>query len=238
MKKYDAILFDLDGTLLPMDYETFMKAYFKLLSAAVAPLGYSPDTLIPSMWKGVGAMVKNDGTKSNSARFWDVFSEIYGNKVFSDIPVFDEFYKGNFHKAKEATSPTPLAREIVRIAREKADKVILATNPLFPRVAVEARLSWVGLSSDDFDLVTDYDNSSFCKPDPKYYLDIAEKMNICPEKSLMIGNNTLEDAKASMTAGYSCYIITDCLISECEMPDCPSGTFTDAIGYIDRAKKQ
>ncbi len=232
MKKYDAILFDLDGTLLPMDYETFMKEYFKRLAAAVAPCGYDPKGLVPAMWRGVEAMVKNNGEMTNSARFWEVFSGIYGEKVYSDIPVFDSFYRGDFHNAKSATSPTPLAREIVDLAHKCADKVILATNPLFPRVAVEARMSWVGLSSADFDLVTDYDNSGFCKPNPEYYLDIARKMQIRPERSLMIGNNTLEDASASASAGFSCYLITDCLISECEMPDCPCGSFADAVEYL------
>ncbi len=232
MKKYDAILFDLDGTLLPMNYETFMKEYFKRLSAAVAPLGYSPETLIPSMWQGVEAMVKNDGTVTNSERFWAVFSKIYGERVYDDIPKFDAFYKGDFHNAVAATSPTPLAREIVTAARRVAGKVILATNPLFPKVAVEARLSWAGLSYADFDLVTDYGNSGYCKPNPVYFTDIAEKTGIRPDRSLMIGNNTLEDARASITAGYSCYLITDCLITDCEMPDCPHGTFPDAITFI------
>lgn len=234
MKKYDAILFDLDGTLLPMDYETFMKAYFKLLASAVAPCGYSYETLIPAMWKGVGAMVKNDGEMSNSERFWDVFSGIYGQRVFNDIPVFNAFYRTDFHKAMSATSPTPLARRIVDAARANAEKVILATNPLFPRVAIEARLSWAGLTCDDFDLVTDYDNSGFCKPNPQYFTDIAEKTGIDPQNSLMVGNNTVEDAEASMKAGFSCYLITDCLISEGEMPDCPSGTFADAVAYIEK----
>ncbi len=234
MKKYDAILFDLDGTLLPMDYNAFMKGYFKMLSAAVAPCGYSYETLIPAMWKGVGAMVKNDGKMSNSDRFWQVFSGIFGEKVFDDIPTFDNFYRTDFHNAVAFTSPTSLAQKIVDAARANANKVILATNPLFPRVAIEARLSWTGLTPGDFDLITDYENSGFCKPNPQYFTDIAKKMGIDPKNSLMVGNNTLEDAFASMSAGFSCYLITDCLIAEGETPDCPSGTFADAVAYIEK----
>ena len=40
MKK--AILFDLDGTLLPMDQTEFTNGYFKLLAAKMAPHGYDP----------------------------------------------------------------------------------------------------------------------------------------------------------------------------------------------------
>lgn len=32
-----AILFDLDGTLLPMDQDEFTKGYFNLLAAKLAP---------------------------------------------------------------------------------------------------------------------------------------------------------------------------------------------------------
>ncbi len=35
-----AVLFDLDGTLLPMDQDIFVKTYFKGLAKALAPHGY------------------------------------------------------------------------------------------------------------------------------------------------------------------------------------------------------
>ena len=53
----DAILFDLDGTLLPMDNDVFTKGYLSLLSRAIAPHGYEPREMISAMWYGVEAMV-------------------------------------------------------------------------------------------------------------------------------------------------------------------------------------
>lgn len=53
-----AILFDLDGTLLPMDQDEFTKGYFRLLAAKLAPYGYEPKTLIDTIWAGTAAMVK------------------------------------------------------------------------------------------------------------------------------------------------------------------------------------
>lgn len=44
------ILFDLDGTLLPMDMEKFTHGYFKRLVAKAAPRGYEPEKLIKSVW--------------------------------------------------------------------------------------------------------------------------------------------------------------------------------------------
>ena len=40
-----AVLFDMDGTLLPMDYSLFMKAYFNELGKVLCPHGIVPDKL-------------------------------------------------------------------------------------------------------------------------------------------------------------------------------------------------
>ena len=53
------VLFDLDGTLLPMDMERFTNGYFQLLTEKMAPLGYDPKALTDAVWAGTAAMVKN-----------------------------------------------------------------------------------------------------------------------------------------------------------------------------------
>ena len=54
------ILFDMDGTLLPMDQENFTKGYFRELVRKFAPYGYEPEQFTKTVWDGTGAMVKND----------------------------------------------------------------------------------------------------------------------------------------------------------------------------------
>lgn len=230
--KYDAILFDLDGTLLPMDNDAFVKGYLGHLTKAVAHLGYNADEMIAAMWKGVAGMIKNDGSKRNSEVFWKVFSSYFGDKVYDDIPVFDEFYKTDFNKAKEYTGENEYAREIVTLAHEKADKVILATNPMFPAVAVDTRLSWIGLSSADFDYITTYENSGSCKPNPLYYTEILENLSLKADNCLMIGNNTDEDAAAAMKVGMGVYLVTNHLIAGESNPDCPSGTYPELVEFL------
>ena len=60
-----AVLFDLDGTLLPMDQDEFIKTYMSRLAKYMAPYVYDPDLLLKGLWMGTGAMVKNDGRKTN-----------------------------------------------------------------------------------------------------------------------------------------------------------------------------
>lgn len=223
------ILFDLDGTLLPMDNDEFTRQYFRLLAETT---GYPVDQLVPALWKGVAAMVKNDGTRPNAQAFWQTFGERMGQGVYRDIPMFNRFYSTEFHQAAAYTQPNPLARQAVALARQKAEVVVLATNPLFPPSGVATRLSWVGLRPQDFDLVTDYENSSFCKPNPRYYQEIQEKLGLTGP-CLMVGNDVQEDVQAASQAGMSAFLVADCLISQGEMPDCPQGSFRDMLAFLE-----
>ena len=66
-----AILFDLDGTLLPMDENTFVQTYFSLLCKKFVPLGYPKEEFVNAIWAGTKAMIKNNGGKTNEQVFWD-----------------------------------------------------------------------------------------------------------------------------------------------------------------------
>ena len=49
--KQKTVLFDLDGTLLPMDQDAFTKGYFTLLVQKLAPHGYDPAALVAEIKK-------------------------------------------------------------------------------------------------------------------------------------------------------------------------------------------
>jgi len=63
------ILFDLDGTLLPMDQDTFAKAYISGLTVAAEPIGYSPMILSTAIMAGTAAMIKNTVKKQTKMYF-------------------------------------------------------------------------------------------------------------------------------------------------------------------------
>ena len=180
--KLTTVLFDLDGTLLPMDNDEFTRGYFKLLAVKLAPHGYEPKQLVDAIWAGTAAMVKNDGTKSNEYAFWKRFSAFYGEKALADKPLFDAFYSNEFQRAHELCGYNPKAAEAVRLAKEIGLRVVLATNPIFPAVATESRIRWAGLTPADFELYTTYENIGFCKPNPSYYLEITSRLNVAPEE--------------------------------------------------------
>ena len=72
MLMYKNYLFDLDGTLLPMDMEKFVKLYFSSLCKRCIPvIKIEPDALIKAMWAGTDAMTKNDNSRTNREVFWE-----------------------------------------------------------------------------------------------------------------------------------------------------------------------
>ena len=227
------VLFDLDGTLLPMDQDAFMKAYFSGLTAKAAPRGYQPAALIDTVWRGTAAMVKNTGNKSNEGVFWEVFTGKYGESSLKDAAVFEEYYKTDFQNIKDICGFAPEASAIVRELRAEGFRVALATNPLFPAIATESRIRWAGLEPEDFALYTTYENSRRCKPNPDYYREVTAALGADPKECLMVGNDVGEDMIAE-TLGMKVFLLTDCLINkeDKDISRYPRGSFDELRKFI------
>lgn len=228
-----AILFDLDGTLLPMDQEKFLEAYLGGLAKKMVPYGYDPDLLVKSIWKGTGAMVMNDGRSRNDSVFWDTFSRIYGKDVRKDEPVFEDFYRNEFQSVSSACGFDRRAAEIIVELKKMGKRLVLATNPLFPAIATHSRTSWAGLDPTDFEYITTYENSCHCKPNPDYYREILGKLNLKAEECLMVGNDVGEDMIAE-TLGMKVFLLTDCLINKqnVSIELYPHGSFPELLTFI------
>ena len=228
------ILFDLDGTLLPMDMDVFTRSYFKDLIKFSYTKGYDRSIdLVSVIWAGTGAMVKNDGSKTNGEAFWEKYSKETGRDGKKDEPMFDDFYATAFDNAKNYVGYTDESAKTVNMLKEKGYKIILATNPIFPEVATDKRIKWAGLNKDDFMYVTTYENSTFAKPNPKYFSELLNKFDIRPEECLMVGNDAKEDACA-IDVGIDFFLITDCLVNS-ENKDISvynNGSFKDLRTYM------
>lgn len=227
------ILFDLDGTLLPMDQDEFVRSYFVQLAGKLAPHGYGHRELLDAVWKGMGAMIRNDGRESNEQAFWRVFQGIFGESVMEDYPVFEEFYQREFENVRAVCGFAPQAARVVHALREAGCRVSLATNPLFPAVATNARIRWAGLAREDFELVTTYENSRFCKPNLDYYREIVSTLGVRPEECLMVGNDVSEDMVAE-ELGMEVFLLTDCLINKdgADISRYPSGGFEALRAFL------
>ena len=208
-----SLLIDLDGTLLPMDNDAFTKYYMGLLAHKFERVGYDPETSIKAVWNGVKHMVGNSGEATNEEVFWQSFMTVMGTHMHhckeALNAILTQFYKEEFQEAIQATTPTSMARKLIDKAHENGYQLILATNPIFPKVAVEQRLRWIQLSLDDFDDVTTYETSHFCKPNPKYYQEILQRNKLHVDDCIMIGNDVQEDVLPSLAIGLDVCLIND-----------------------------
>lgn len=229
------ILFDLDGTLLPFWQDDFIHTYFKALTACAAPMGYDGKQLTSAVWKGTAAMVSNDGSVTNRQAFWEVFTQELGIAAMALESILNDFYAREFDAVRSVLREPADHSQLIAGLRRKGYQVILATNPIFPAVAVATRLGWVGLTEGDFDYITTYENSRHSKPNPDYYRDILAHTGREPEECLMIGNNPVDDM-AALQAGLSGYLVTDYI----ENPDgrsieaYPRGTFQTLVHELER----
>ena len=230
-----AVLFDLDGTLLKMDQDEFVKTYFKYLAKHLAPRGYETDKLLKVFWAGVNAMTVNDGNGTNEEAFWKVFTEAYGKDSINDKEYIDEFCKNGFNKVEEVCGKYKEANEIITLVKEKGKTPILATNPLFPHTATENRMRWAGLNAADFAEYTTYENCHYCKPNPEYYEELLKRHGLRPEECIMVGNDVEEDMIPAEKLGMQGFLLTNCLINKMErdISKYPQGDFEELKSFLE-----
>ncbi|MGN1096152.1 MAG: HAD family hydrolase [Eubacteriales bacterium] len=227
-----AVFFDLDGTLLPMDQDKFVKYYFGELIKRFSQYGYDGQKLEKAMWAGILAMVKNNGSENNELVFRKTFENIFGNESLRAFELFDSYYRDDFDKVSVSCGYNPESKKTVDLLKDMGYRLVLATNPVFPAVATEKRIKWAGLSPDDFELITTYENSHYCKPTPDYYKEILGKTGLCAKECIMVGNDTGDDMPAEKT-GMNVFLLTDCLINRSgeDISVYPNGGFSELIEY-------
>lgn len=207
----NTILFDLDGTLLPLNMEEFTQAYFSQLAIKLSD-HINPEELSSHVWGSTKYMVKNlEPNKTNKEAFFEDFKTRVDNDLNILHPIFEEFYKEDFKGLKSVTNPTDLSKKIVDTLKEKGYELVIATNPMFPRDAIYHRVEWAGLEREDFKLITTYEDMHFCKPNVEYYQEILSIIGKRSEEVMMVGNDAQEDIIASKL-GIKTFLVNDYLI--------------------------
>lgn len=204
-----SLLLDLDDTLLGNETDVFMQRYFGLLSA-YAGQRFDRDSFLPHLMQSTRAMIQNtDPHLTNDQVFWTSFESLIGDRRANLEPFFHHFYEAEFIKLKTSTVRRPAAAVLVRAALDRGLSVVVATNPLFPRVAIEQRLEWAGLppSEYNFALVTTYENMHAAKPQPAYYREILAVTGTAPNNALMVGDDWKNDIAPAAAAGLHTYWI-------------------------------
>jgi FMN phosphatase YigB (HAD superfamily) len=228
----DTILFDLDGTLLPLDMEKFMDIYFHEMGYMFKDM-IDPRLLVKYIWTATEEMVVNTEYKTNEEVFMNKFSELVGGDISKYIERFDIFYDTKFNKVREAVQSQSLVRESISILKEKNYRLVVATNPLFPLKAILHRIEWAGLDSKDFMYISSYEENHYCKPQLHFYKEILGITGKEPEQCMMVGNDVQEDLIA-LKLGIKTFLIKNYMIHRTQeaIDSTYTGEYEDFYNFV------
>lgn len=232
---FEAVLFDLDGTLLDIDMNYFIPKYFeKMMSMAKAQGIDEVERMAKQIYKSTDVMIAdNNPALTNEEVFMQDFLEKFPYVNAEEAAgFFDYFYLQGFPKLHIHSKPFAGVPEMMADIHNKELKVVIATNSVFPRRAIMERLKWAGVGDFDYDLVTSYEVMNFCKPNPNYYEQIAEVIGIKPHNCLMVGNDIGEDLVAGKI-GMKTFLVKDRLIDKgIELKPDYVGHLTDLFAFL------
>ena len=143
-------------------------------------------------------MMANDGRATNEDLFASAFYPLAGHSRQEIEPLFVDFYDRDFPTLKRYTRRKPEARQIVQRAFELGYDVVVATNPLFPAMAVQHRLEWAGIADLPFRLVTSYENSRATKPNLLYFEQILKTLGHPAQAALVVGDEDMDMVAAHL----------------------------------------
>ncbi len=163
-----------------MDTDQFIEGYVARLSSFFREI-ISAEELQPAFWEASMVMIQNnDPTRTNIEVFMDHFLNATQLEEKVVLPMLDRFYQEEYPKLEREVQPTPVARQVVKAVLDRGYQVVIATNPVFPRSAVMERLRWAGVDDLPISHITVNEESHFCKPNPNYYQEIVDILEVTP----------------------------------------------------------
>lgn len=204
-----AVLFDLDDTLLSNPVDTFLPAYFDGLSA-FASSKLPRERFVPALLGATEKMVRSTNTAvTNFDVFWQAFNADTGLDSAEMVSFIEEYYLTQFGHLERFTQKRPLAVELVRFCEAQGWPVVIATNPLMPRLAIEQRLAWAGVpvTAHSYALVTTMENMHSSKPHPDYYREILQRIGLNAPETLMVGDSWKNDIAPAHVVGCQTFWI-------------------------------
>ena len=203
------LLLDLDDTLLSNDIDQFQKVYLQRLAEFLRQF-VAPDAMLHQMSKAVHAMLSKDTALGTLQDTFDAnFYTPLGLEKEALSDRIAGFYATQFPGLRSLTQPRPAAIRLVEQAFQRGYRVVIATNPLFPRTAILQRLDWAGLRPDayPFALISSYETFHFCKPNPAYYCEILAQLGWPEDRFVMIGNNLSDDILPTARLQFSTFYL-------------------------------
>lgn len=202
-----AVFFDLDNTLIRFGERQFFQGYIPAITRFFADV-MPEDQFVERLLSSTGAVLNNNGQILNVDCFMNAFCKGYEPQRDEFWKRFMRFYETEYDQFRSLASAPAGVREMLRQLRERSLEIVIASNPLWPSIAQNKRLAWAGLGDLEFDLITNIENMTYCKPKVEYYREICLRIGQGPEACLMVGNDPVNDMVVG-TIGMKTYLVTD-----------------------------
>jgi FMN phosphatase YigB (HAD superfamily) len=230
------LLLDLDDTLLETNMDSFIPAYFKALSTALADK-VAPEVMIPALTGGTKAMMVN---MDPALTLREVFDAHFFPKLGTDRQALqtsiDHFYDEIFPTLGVLTKPIPEAVRLVDWALAQGHRVVIATNPFFPLKAIQHRLRWAGLPPEKypFALVTSYETFHFTKETVAYYPEVLAQLGWPEDPVVMVGDDIDREVKPTQAAGFPVFWVRESGETSMELDRIPRGKLESFRGWLEK----
>lgn len=213
-KQFKNIMFDLDGTLVFGDVEYFFELYISELTKKFKKVfGGDEKKFAESFDVALNTFTYNDGSATNGEVFYKTFSQLIGVDRESLKEFFDDFYQNEFKKTHMTYDPIPKMIECLNYLYEQGYKIVLATDSMFTREAVDFKLFDCGIDPNVFYHIVTIDNCSYSKMNENYYTELLKTCNMNADETLMVGNHAIKDLNAKK-CGIKTILIEDYLLNK------------------------
>ena len=206
MKKYDAVIFDMDGTVLDTveDLRTSM-------NYAMARTGHRCDFTSDDIRCFFGSGAYTAVCRALAMEAGADREALYTGTEMPDpsvdmnearrvLSVFRPYYEEH---CRDVTSPFPGIPEMLERLRREEIRTAVVSNKPDPAVQLLAEEHFDGM----FDAVCGEKEGTPRKPAPDMVWQVLEKLGVRPECALYVGDSEI-DARTAQNAGLDCALVT------------------------------
>jgi len=228
------VLFDLDGTLLDIDLDPFLRDYLGALGPFVADSignGLTPAQATEAVMEGTRVMAEPHPGRTNQQAFNAEFERRTGADLSAahHESALERFYSEVFPGLGSELHAFDGAVAAVQSALDLGLRVAIATNPIFPLSAVKARMRWAGLDELEVHAITSYETMNATKPHALYYTETAALLGVAVDECLMVGDDRTLDMSAA-DVGMKTYYVGRTPLPACDW----SGTIAELPSLLTR----
>ncbi|GJQ08239.1 hypothetical protein GpartN1_g30.t1 [Galdieria partita] len=197
-RKYDAVLFDMDGVLC--DSEILSR-----LAAATMFSQYYNVRVKPEHFAAF--------TGQGEERFLSGVAEMYKVPHFDPVVAKERFF--DIYISQYALSGKlntyPGVKDLIAVCKKVGLLVAVASSA--DRIKVRANLLGIGLDEQIFDYIVESDQITRKKPFPDIFLQAAKGLGVNPERCIVI-EDAVAGIQAAKDAGMRCIAVTTSLSAE------------------------